>query len=109
MHGRAAAAALLAFVPFVSRPLLDAGVKALDNVAAGAFAGSLLGVLVLVAIPVLLLGAVTPWALRLALTRVEDAGTVAGRLYAISTAGSLFGTLLAALVLIPRSAPGARF
>jgi spermidine synthase len=95
------AAALLAAVPFVARPLLDVGVKALDSVSAGAFVGSLLAVLVLVAIPVLLLGAVTPWALRLAIRSVDDAGTVAGRLYAISTAGSLLGTLLSALLLIP--------
>jgi spermidine synthase len=95
------AAGLLAVVPFVSRPLLDAGVEALDSVSAGAFAGSLLGVLVLIAVPVLLLGTVTPWALRLAMKSVEDAGTVAGRMYAISTAGSLVGTLMSALVLIP--------
>ena len=31
----------------------------------------------------------------------SDTGTVTGRLYAISTAGSLFGTFLAALLLIP--------
>ena len=96
-----AAAVLLAGVPFVARPLLDAGVKALDAVSAGAFIGSLLAVLVLIALPVLLLGTVAPWALRLAVVSVEQAGTVAGRLYAISTAGSLAGTLLSALVLIP--------
>jgi spermidine synthase len=95
------AAALLALVPFVSRPLLDIGVDALDSVSAGAFIGSLLAVLVLVGIPVLLLGAVTPWALRLAVQTVDAAGTVAGRLYAISTAGSLVGTLVSALLLIP--------
>src|SRR5436309_10524142 len=92
------AAALLAVVPFVSRPLLDIGVDALDSVSAGAFIGSLLAVLVLVGIPVLLLGAVTPWALRLAVQTVDAAGTVAGRLYAISTAGSLIGTLVSALL-----------
>src|SRR3954470_22098900 len=96
-----AAAALLALVPFVSHPLLDIAVDALDQVSAGAFVGSLLAVLVLVAVPVLLLGAVSPYAIRLALSRVEDAGTVAGRLYAVSTAGSLVGTLVSALVLIP--------
>src|ERR671919_131990 len=69
--------------------------------AAGAFFGSLIAVLVLVAVPVLLLGAVSPWAIRLAVSRVEEAGSVAGRLYALSTAGSLVGTLLSALVLIP--------
>ena len=95
------AALVLALVPFAADPLLDVAVEALDEISAGAFVGSLLAVLVLVAVPVLLLGAVSPWALRLAVERVEDAGTVAGRLYAISTAGSLFGTLMSALVLIP--------
>ena len=35
-------------------------------------------VLVLVAVPVLLLGTVSPWAIRLAVQSVEEAGTVAG-------------------------------
>ncbi len=96
-----AAAGLLALVPFAADPLLDLGVEALDEVSAGAFLGSLLAVLVLVAVPVLLLGAVSPWALRLAVSSVEEAGSVAGRLYALSTAGSLVGTLVSALLLIP--------
>ena len=95
------AAGLLALVPFVADPMLDIAVDALDEISAGAFIGSLLGVLVLVAVPVLLLGAVSPYAIRLAVSSVEEAGTVAGRLYALSTAGSLVGTLLSALVLIP--------
>jgi spermidine synthase len=95
------AAALLAAVPFAADPLLDLGVDALDSISAGAFIGSLLGVLVLVAVPVMLLGAVSPYAIRLAVSTVEEAGTVAGRLYALSTAGSLAGTLISALLLIP--------
>jgi spermidine synthase len=96
-----AAAALLALVPFAADPLLDVAVDALDEISAGAFIGSLIAVLVLVAVPVLLLGAVSPYAIRLAVSTVEEAGTVAGRLYALSTAGSLAGTLLSALLLIP--------
>src|SRR4051812_13463243 len=95
------AAVLLALVPFAASPLLHVAVDALDQISAGAFLGSLFAVLVLVAVPVLLLGAVSPYALRLAVSTVEEAGTVAGRLYAVSTAGSLAGTLLSALVLIP--------
>jgi spermidine synthase len=95
------AAVALAAVPFAARPLLDAAVVALDRISAGAFLGSLGAILVLVAVPVLLLGAVSPWAIRLAVGHVEEAGTVAGRLYALSTAGSLVGTLVSALVLIP--------
>ncbi len=95
------AAVLLAVVPFVARPFFDVSVDALDSVSAGAFVGSLIGVLFLVAVPVILLGACSPYALRLAMPDVEHSGRVAGRLYAISTAGSLLGTMLAALALIP--------
>jgi spermidine synthase len=95
------AAGLLALVPIVAQPLLSVSVKAFDQVSVGAFAGSLFGVLALVAVPVLLLGAVSPWALRLKMERVESSGEVAGRLYAISTFGSLVGTFASALVLIP--------
>ena len=95
------AAGLLALVPFVADPLLDVAVDALDSVSAGAFLGSLLAVLALVAVPVLLLGAVAPYAIRLGVTSLEEAGRVSGRLYAISTAGSLVGTLASSLLLIP--------
>ena len=56
------------------------------------------------AVPVMLLGAVSPWAVRLGVERVEDAGRVVGRLYALSTAGSLFGTLASALLSSSSSA-----
>jgi spermidine synthase len=95
------ASVLLALVPLVARPFLGASVKAFSSLSVGAFLGSLLGVLVLVAVPVALLGCVAPWVLRLAVDRVEHAGEIGGRLYALSTAGSLVGVFLAALVLIP--------
>jgi spermidine synthase len=95
------AAVLLALVPFLAHPFLALAVDALDTVAAGAFVGSLIGVLVLVATPVLVLGMVSPFAIRLALEDIDDAGKTSGRLYAISTLGSLAGTFLSALLLIP--------
>ena len=96
-----AAALLIALVPFASRPFLGFSVDAFETVSVGGFAGSLFGVLVLVAVPVALLGAAAPWAVRLSVGDVGHSGEVVGRLYAISTAGSLFGTMVAALVLIP--------
>jgi spermidine synthase len=96
-----AAAVLLAAVPFVAAPFLRVSVAALDAVEAGAFVGSLLAVLVLVAAPVLLLGTVAPYAVRLSVADVDEAGRVTGRLYAISTMGSLAGTFASALLLIP--------
>src|ERR687885_985791 len=95
------ATVLVALVPFVAGPFLRVSVEALDRVEAGAFAGSLLAVLLLVAAPVLLLGAVAPYAVRLSVRTVDEAGRVAGRLYAISTLGSLAGVFLSALLLIP--------
>jgi spermidine synthase len=96
-----AAAAILAVVPFVAGPFLRVSVDALDRVEAGAFVGSLVAVLLLVAAPVVLLGAVAPYAVRLSVRNVDEAGRVAGRLYAISTLGSLGGVFLSALALIP--------
>jgi spermidine synthase len=97
----AIAAALLAVVPFAARPFFEVSADALDEISAGAFVGSLVGVLFLIAIPVILLGTCSPWAIRLATPDVEHSGRTAGRLYAISTVGSLLGTMLSALVLIP--------
>ena len=94
-------AVLLAVVPLVAQPLLSLSVDAFDDVSIGAFAGSLFGVLALVSIPVLMLGAVSPWAIRLKLHSLEDSGETAGRMYAISTVGSLVGTFSASLLLIP--------
>jgi spermidine synthase len=96
-----AASALLALVPFVADPFLHLSVNALGTLSVGGFLGSLGAVLVLVAVPVMLLGAVAPYVNRLALAHVSETGTVTGGLYAISTIGSLVGTFLAALVLIP--------
>ncbi|MDX6634764.1 MAG: hypothetical protein QOF06_967 [Solirubrobacterales bacterium] len=96
-----AASVLIAAVPFAARPFLGFSVDAFDTVSVGGFAGSLFGVLVLVAVPVTLLGAAAPWAVRLAVGEVSGSGEVVGRLYAISTAGSLVGTMISALVLIP--------
>jgi spermidine synthase len=63
--------------------------------------GSFLSVLVLFVIPVTLLGTISPFAIRLAIQRREHAGRISGRMYAVSTLGSILGTFLPVLVLIP--------
>jgi spermidine synthase len=95
------AGVLLAAVPFAGDPFLHLSVRALGALSVGGFLGSLVAVLTLVAVPVLLLGTVAPYANRLALGRVTETGTVTGHLYAISTVGSLVGTFAAALLMIP--------
>lgn len=96
-----AASALLAVVPFVSGPFLHQAVRAVDELSAATFVGSLLGVGALLALPLVLLGMVSPYAVRLEVDHVADAGRTAGRLYAISTVGSLTGTFASSLLLIP--------
>jgi spermidine synthase len=96
-----AAAVCVAAIPFLAKPFLDLTVEGLDEASAGAVIGSFVAVLLLCAPPVVLLGMVSPFAIRLAVASIETAGAVAGRLYALSTAGSLLGTFLPALVLIP--------
>jgi spermidine synthase len=95
------AAAALAATPFAARPLLRWAVDGVDAVAVGSVVGSFFAALALFAVPVTALGAAAPFLVRLALESVAEAGRVAGRLYALSTAGSLVGTFVAALVAIP--------
>ncbi|MDX6644321.1 MAG: hypothetical protein QOK40_48 [Miltoncostaeaceae bacterium] len=95
------AAVALALVPFLTRPLFSAAASAFADVSAGAFVASFLGAMAMFAIPVTALGMVAPWAVRLSVRDVSEAGAVAGRLYALSTLGSIVGTFLPVLVLIP--------
>ncbi len=52
-------------------------------------------------VPGVFLGAVSPYAIRLAATALSTVGLTAGTLYALSTCGSIFGTLFTAFYLIP--------
>ncbi len=93
-------------IPLISDPILDTAARAfpgLDEVSAnlGVIVGSFVSVLLLFAVPVTLLGCVSPFAIRLALTRVSQAGDVSGRMYAVSTLGSIVGNFAPVLLLIP--------
>ena len=62
---------------------------------------ALLAALLLFAPASVLLGFVTPYAVKLKMSDLADAGKTVGRLYAFSTIGSIFGTFLAGFFLIP--------
>ena len=96
-----AAAAWVAAIPYVARPFLSISIKGIETISTGAVVGSFAASLALFAPPVVLLGMVTPFAIRLAATGVADAGRVAGRIFALSTAGSIIGTFVPALITIP--------
>jgi spermidine synthase len=93
-------------IPLVSDPILDMAARAFpspDELAANitVIVGSFISVLVLFAAPITLLGCVSPFAIRLSLRRVSQAGDVSGSLYAVSTLGSIVGTFSPVLLLIP--------
>lgn len=52
-------------------------------------------------LPGVFLGTVSPYAIRLGATTLSTVGSTAGTLYALSTCGSIFGTLFTAFYLIP--------
>ena len=60
---------------------------------------ALLSATLLFAIPSILLGCITPFVTRLAITSLNSSGSVIGRLYAISTFGSIAGTFFTGFYL----------
>ncbi|MBZ0305985.1 MAG: fused MFS/spermidine synthase, partial [Anaerolineae bacterium] len=60
-------------VPLVARPVLYAAARAVYEINAGVAIGSFLGVLLLFSLPVTLLGCVSPFTIRLAMTDVSKA------------------------------------
>lgn len=77
-------------------------VAALGDWTQGSPAGTLIATTVLFGPVTMFLAAVSPYAVRLATRDLSLLGGTAGHLYALSTAGSLAGTLGATFVLIPR-------
>ncbi|MFZ3373684.1 MAG: fused MFS/spermidine synthase [Desulfitobacteriaceae bacterium] len=96
-----AAGLILTLIPLISQGIfhfLTAGILATPiSITLIAFVCTLL----VLAPPIFLLAMVSPFALRLSSPSAQDTGKISGRLNAFSTLGSLLGTFLPALVLIP--------
>lgn len=90
-----------ALIPLLARPILQWSASAFSSFSVGVFLGSLFGVLLLFSVPIILLGMVSPYAIRLSMRDIRSAGNTAGSLYALSTVGSIIGTFLPVLLLIP--------
>ena len=88
-------------IPLVSYPILLVSQQGFKELSVGLVLGTLLAVVLLFAVPVILLGCVSPFAIRLLLRDVETGGNTAGRVYALSTAGSILGTFLPVFWFIP--------
>lgn len=86
---------LIAVIPWMAPPVMKL-FKDMDL-----RVGVLLSSFLLFSLPLFLHGMVSPLAVKLCLVRMEKAGITAGNIYAISTVGSLAGTLATAFFLIP--------
>jgi spermidine synthase len=95
------AAFLVGVVPFAAYPVLRLAQLGFVSFNAAMLGGSFVAVLILFSLPVTLLGCISPFVIRLAVKDVASAGRTAGRVYAISTAGSFLGAFLPDLLLIP--------
>ena len=97
----ACAALATTLIPFVSQGILSWSVVGLQQVSVSIFASSLAGSILLFAVPVTLLGFVSPFAIRLYTKDARNSGRSSGSLYALSTFGSILGAFLPVLWMIP--------
>lgn len=92
-----ASSVYLGLVPLAADPILAAIFDSIESVRTGSLAAAL----ALLFVPLTLLGVYSPFAIRLTLRDTTRSGSVAGRIYGVSTFGSVFGTLLTTFYLIP--------
>lgn len=88
------------FVGFVTLSK-DSVLNIIQGLSSNIKLNSILASLVLFAVPSVLLGMVSPFAVKLKIKNLNHSGKIVGNLYAISTVGSIVGTFLAGFVLIP--------
>jgi spermidine synthase len=75
--------------------------QALAGAGLGEQSGPLVASMALFLLPGIGMGMVSPYAIRLAAQSLASVGQISGTLYALSTLGSIVGTLLTTFVLIP--------
>ena len=93
----AAAALSMSLIPFVAQGILSWSIATSPWFLLTIF----VDVILLFALPVALLGCVSPFAIRLITHKVARSGRISGSFYAISTVGSIIGVFLPVLWLIP--------
>ena len=95
------AAISTAVIPVISQPVLSIAADAFDQLQLGILFGSFASVLILLCVPMILMGTISPFAIRLAVQDTRGIGKISGKIYGISTLGSFLGTFLPDLILIP--------
>jgi len=94
----------IVFVPYISPGILSFADYSFITTAASndnrQYAPLFAAILLLI-IPTLLLGIISPYAVKLATTTLTKLGNIAGNLYSVATIGSIIGTFVTVFILIP--------
>lgn len=88
-------------IPLASPLILHSVTEVLSGLPLFLIAASFVSMLILFAVPLGLLGALTPLAVRIGVHTVGEVGSVSGSLSAASTAGSLVGAFLPSFLILP--------
>lgn len=94
----------IAIIPFVSKYLIALIAGLLMLVFPGSnlvVMGSALSCLVIFSLPMILLGMVSPYLVKLGVEDTENKGRIAGQIYAMGTIGSIIGTFVPTFFTIP--------
>lgn len=98
------ASIFIIIIPFIVRPVVSLSSIDIFKARPSSFvilAGSFFATLFLFAIPIFLLGMVSPFIIRLLTKDRKNVGNIAGSIFAFSTIGSILGTFLSTILLIP--------
>jgi len=92
---------LLIILPLLGRPLMRGSLDLFVGGNTGTLMASAAVITALMSLPMMALGAISPLLIHVAVEDTRHTGAVAGRLYALGTAGGLLGTYLSGLLLVP--------
>ncbi|MCL2740951.1 MAG: fused MFS/spermidine synthase [Oscillospiraceae bacterium] len=97
------AAAYIALIPLIGKYVIAASAPIFALFMDGGIVvfGSALSCLILFAPPMVILGMVSPYMVRLGAKDAEGVGRAAGNVYAVSTVGSIIGTFIPSFLTIP--------
>ena len=98
------AAIITFFIPFVTQPLSLYILEDFGDLSKASLVilfGSFFATLILFFIPIMLMGMVSPYLIKIVSIFHSDVGNVAGSIFAVSTMGSIIGTFLPSLIFIP--------
>jgi len=89
---------LIMLIPICQRGILEI----ITNIISSIKVGAIISTIILFFIPSMLIGFISPIIVKLKMKDLEEVGKISGKISALATLGSIFGTFLGGFYLIPR-------